>query len=77
MLNKKFNGLIIAATSEKDRMSTNKNNKPTMEAMKDYNPKDRDFQRIEEDLDDVSKSEKDALKKKKENEKSNGQKQDK
>jgi hypothetical protein len=48
-------------------MNTNKNNKPTTDAMKDYDPKNRDFQRTEEDLDDVSKSEKDALKEKKEN----------
>lgn len=30
-------------------------------AMKDYNPKDRDFLGTEEDIDNVSKSEKDAL----------------
>jgi hypothetical protein len=51
-------------------MSTNKSDKPTSEAMKGYNPKDRDFQRTEEDLDDVSKSEKETLEEEKENKKS-------
>jgi hypothetical protein len=34
--------------------------------MAGYDPKDRDFQRTENDLDNVSKSEKDALAEKKE-----------
>ena len=39
--------------------------KPATEnPMKDYNPKDRDFQRTEEDLDNVSGSEREALNKK-------------
>ena len=33
--------------------------------MKGYNPADRDFQRTEEDIDDVSKSEKEELEKQK------------
>jgi hypothetical protein len=57
-------------------MSTNKSDKPTSDAMKGYNPKDRDFQRTEEDLDDVSKSEKETLKEEKENKKSTDKKQD-
>jgi hypothetical protein len=35
------------------------------EANKGYNPGDRDFQRTEEDIDDVSKSEKEELEKRK------------
>ena len=34
--------------------------------MQSYNPKDRDFQRTEDDIDDVSKSEKEELEKRKE-----------
>jgi len=33
--------------------------------MKDYNPADRDFQRTEDEIDDVSKSEKEELEKRK------------
>ena len=44
-----------------------KNSEPTAEnikaADKNYNPADRDFQRTEEDIDDVSKSEKEELEK--------------
>jgi len=46
-----------------------KNSEPTPENIKanaNYNPKDRDFQRTEEDIDDVSKSEKEELEKRKE-----------
>ena len=42
-------------------MESDKNLIPTSEAMKDYNPKDRDFLGTEEDLDNISKSEKEAL----------------
>lgn len=48
-------------------MADDKNSKPTNEAMKGYNPKDRDFQRTEEDLDNISKSEKDAIEEEKAN----------
>ncbi len=37
--------------------------KPTSDAMKGYNPTDRDFQRTEEDIDNISESEKEALNK--------------
>ena len=50
--------------------SNDKNEKPTTEAMKGYDRTNRDFQRTENDLDDVSKSEKDALKEKAGREKS-------
>jgi hypothetical protein len=35
-------------------------NKPTADAMKGYNPTDRDFQRTPEDTDQISQSENDA-----------------
>lgn len=39
--------------------------KPATEnPMKDYNPQDRDFQKTEEDLDNISGSEREALNKK-------------
>jgi hypothetical protein len=57
-------------------MSTNKSDKPTSDAMKGYNPKDRDFQRTEEEVDDVSKSEKQTLKEQNENKKPTDRKQD-
>ncbi len=47
----------------------NKNSEPTPENIKanaGNNPKDRDFQRTEDDIDDVSKSEKEELEKRKE-----------
>ncbi len=47
----------------------NKNSEPTPENIKEnakYDPKNRDFQRTEEDLDNVSKSEKEELEKRKE-----------
>ena len=47
----------------------NKTSEPTPENIKanaNYNPKDRDFQRTENDIDDVSKSEKEELEKRKE-----------
>lgn len=47
----------------------NKNSEPTPENIKaneKHNPKNRDFQRTENDIDDVSKSEKEELKKRKE-----------
>lgn len=50
--------------------SNDKNKKPTTEAMKGYDRTNRDFQRTENDVDDVSKSEKDALKEKAGQEKS-------
>lgn len=46
-----------------------KNSEPTPENIKanaNYNPKDRDFQRTENDIDNVSKSEKEELEKRKE-----------
>ena len=46
----------------------NENSEPTAENIKanaDYNPKNRDFQRTEDDIDDVSKSEKEELEKRK------------
>ena len=45
----------------------NNNNKKSEDQnpMKGYNPADRDFQRTEEDIDDVSKSEKEELEKQK------------
>jgi len=50
--------------------SKTKNSEPTPEniknAGKDYNPANRDFQRTENDIDDVSKSEKEELEKRKE-----------
>lgn len=47
----------------------NKTSEPTPENIKanaNYNPKDRDFQHTENDIDDVSKSEKEELEKRKE-----------
>lgn len=47
----------------------NKGSEPTPENIKknaNYNPKNRDFQRTEDETDDVSKSEKEELKKRKE-----------
>ena len=41
--------------------NTAKQEKPKENPMKGYNPTDRDFQRTEEDIDNVSKSERDAL----------------
>ena len=49
-----------------------KEKKKATQAMKDYDPKNRDFQRTEEDLDNVSKSEKIALKENKNSEKPAG-----
>ncbi len=49
-------------------MKKDKNEKPTDDAMKGYNPADRDFQRTEEDVDNVSGSEKEALEKKRKRE---------
>jgi len=44
----------------------NKNSAPDAQnANADYNPGNRDFQRTEEDIDDVSKSEKEELEKRK------------
>ncbi len=40
-----------------------KNDKPTSEAMKGYNPTDRDFQRTPEQTDSISQSEIDELNK--------------
>ena len=45
-------------------MKKEKNEKPTDDAMKGYNPADRDFQRTEKEVDNVSGSEKEALEKK-------------
>jgi len=42
-----------------------KNQKPTDDAMKNYNAKDRDFQRTEDEVDNVSGAEKENLEKKK------------
>ena len=38
-------------------MENNKDNKPTDESLKNYNPSNRDFQRTEEETDRVSESE--------------------
>ena len=46
-------------------MKNDKNSKPTDDAMKNYNAKDRDFQRTEEEVDRVSQSENEKLDKKK------------
>ena len=35
-------------------------NQPTQDAMKGYNPTDRDFQRTEGEIDNIDKSEKEA-----------------
>ena len=44
----------------------NKKNEPNEQAMNsEYNPKNRDFQRTEGDIDDISKSEKEELEKRK------------
>ena len=40
-----------------------KTDKPTTDAMKGYNPTDRDFQRTPEETDSISQSEKDELNK--------------
>jgi hypothetical protein len=40
-----------------------KTDKPTTDAMKGYNPTDRDFQRTEQETDQISESEKDELNK--------------
>ncbi len=40
-----------------------KTSEPTTESMKGYNPTNRDFQRTEEDIDNISKSEKDEANK--------------
>jgi len=40
-----------------------KGGKPTIDAMKGYNPTDRDFQRTEEETDNISQSEKEELNK--------------
>jgi len=49
------------------RMKDNKNRKTKKQnPLKGYDPKDRDFQRTEEDIDHVSKSEKEELEKRKE-----------
>lgn len=47
----------------------NKNSEPTPENIQEnakYDPKNRDFQRTEDDIDDVSASEKEELEKRKE-----------
>jgi hypothetical protein len=50
--------------------SKTKNSEPTSENIKQasegYNPANRDFQRTEDEIDDVSKSEKEELEKRKE-----------
>lgn len=47
-------------------MEEQKNKKPEEQnAMQGYNPANRDFQRTEKDLDEVSKSEKEELEKRK------------
>ncbi|HEX5154323.1 MAG TPA: hypothetical protein VFW07_22905 [Parafilimonas sp.] len=47
-------------------MKNNSNKKrEDQDPMKDYNPGDRDFQRTEEDIDNVSKSEKEELERRK------------
>jgi hypothetical protein len=38
-----------------------KTDKPTTDAMKGYNPTDRDFQRTEDETDQISQSEKEEL----------------
>ena len=40
-----------------------KTDKPTTDAMKGYNPTDRDFQRTEQETDQISQSEKEELNK--------------
>jgi len=47
-------------------MENNQKNDPKEEPINTSNPKNRDFQRTEEDIDDVSKSEKEELEKRKE-----------
>ena len=46
-------------------MQQDKNKKPTDDAMKNYNAKDRDFQRTEEEVDNVSGGEKQDIENKK------------
>jgi len=47
-------------------MKDNKAKKTQKEnPLKDYDPKNRDFQRTEEDIDDISRSEKEELEKRK------------
>ncbi len=46
-------------------MQQDKNKKPTDDAMKNYNAKDRDFQRTENEVDNVSGNEKKEIEKKK------------
>ena len=43
--------------------SNTKINQPTEKELQGYNPTNRDFQRTEEDVDDISKSEKDEANK--------------
>lgn len=45
-------------------MANDKNAKPTDDAMKDSNPKNRNFQRTEDEVDKVSKSENEQMDKK-------------
>ena len=47
-------------------MENNKNKTEDQNPASDFNPANRDFQRTEEDIDDVSKSEKEELEKRKE-----------
>lgn len=49
--------------------------KPTDEALKGYNPANRDFQSTEKDIDNVSKSEKESLEKQHKEEKKHGKKE--
>ena len=46
---------------KKDNSKKNEDQNPLL----DYNPADRDFQRTEDDIDDVSKSEKEELERRK------------
>lgn len=66
------NGAVIAFISFKIFYMENnkeKNSEPTPENIKkasaNYNPADRDFQRTEQDVDNVDKSEKEELEKRK------------
>ena len=52
--------------NKKNFMENIKKTDPNEEPLNSVNPKDRDFQRTEEDIDDVSKSEKEELERRKE-----------
>ena len=67
-IKKVIDGMIIEINNKKI-MEDNKERKPTDEALKNFNPSDRDFQRTEKQTDRVDQSEIEEQKREKEKQK--------